>query len=55
MKSYVTVYVPGVLVAKLISPAGPLKFSPAVDEYVPPAVPVRVTVVVPVAQNGPPA
>jgi hypothetical protein len=44
------VYVPVALVARLTSPAVPLKFNPAVDEYVPPAEPASVTGAIPVAQ-----
>ena len=49
------VYVPGVLVAKSISPVAALITTPAGAVYVPPAVPVCVTVAVPVAQYGEPA
>ena len=42
---------PGVEVARLIAPCVALMFSPAVDEYVPPPCPVRVTAAVPVAQG----
>ena len=52
---YVTVYVPGVDVARLIVPLAALIIKPAVELYVPPACPVCVTVAVPVAQYGLPA
>ena len=43
------------LVARVIVPVPALIFSPAVDEYVPPAVPVNVGVgFVPFAQKGDP-
>ena len=37
---YVTVYVPAVLVLGLIAPVLALMLKPAVEEYVPPVVPV---------------
>ena len=40
---YVTVYVPAVLVDGVISPVEASIVNPAVEEYVPPAVPVKVT------------
>jgi hypothetical protein len=40
---YVTVYVPAVLVEGVIAPVELLIVKPAVDENVPPAVPVNVT------------
>ena len=54
---YVTVYVPPVLAARLIAPVVELMVRPAgLALYVPPAVPVRVTLAVPVAlQYGDPA
>ena len=52
---YVTVYVAGVLVTRLISPVLALMFKPAVELNVPPEVPVSVTEAVPVAQYGLPA
>lgn len=49
----VTVYVPGVLVVGVMAPVAALMVNPAVLENVPPAVPVLVTVPVPVVvQNG---
>jgi hypothetical protein len=45
-----------VLLVGVIAPVEALIVNPAVDEYVPPAVPVRVTApVVVVVQNGAPA
>src|ERR1700730_10193985 len=55
VKLYVIVYVPGVLATRSISPVTALITTPAGPEYVPPAVPARVTVAVPVAQYGLPA
>ena len=46
-KLYVTVYVPGVLEARLIAPDALLMTNPVVDEYVPPVCPVCVTAAVP--------
>jgi hypothetical protein len=40
---YVTVYVPAVLRSGLIAPVVGLMLRPAVDENVPPVVPVKVT------------
>ncbi len=40
VKEYVIVYVPGVLVARLIAPVAALITTPAGAVYVPPAVPV---------------
>ena len=54
VKLYVTVYVPGVLATRSISPVAALMTSPAGEVYVPPVVPVCVTVAVPVAQYGEP-
>src|SRR5580698_6258289 len=54
VKLYVIVYVPGVLATRSISPVAALITTPAGPEYVPPAVPVCVTVAVPVAQYGDP-
>src|SRR5450755_3472533 len=55
LKEYVTVYVPGVLVARFIAPVAAVMETPAGAVYVPPACPVCVTVAVPVAQYGEPA
>ena len=44
---YVRVYVPGVLVPRVTAPVPVFSESPAVEEYVPPAVPVLVTAAVP--------
>ena len=44
---YVTVYIPGVLVASVTAPVDALMLRPAVEVYVPPVVPVCVTVAVP--------
>src|SRR3984957_3066194 len=54
VNEYVIKYVPGILVAKLIAPVAAVIETPAGAEYVPPAVPVWVTVAVPVAQYGEP-
>ena len=54
VKEYVMVYVPGVLVARFIAPVAALITTPAGAVYEPPAVPVCVTVAVPVAQYGDP-
>ena len=55
VKLYVIVYVPGVLVYKLIAPVAAVIDTPAGAVYVPPACPVCVTVAVPVAQYCDPA
>ena len=47
-------YVPGVDPARSITPVVEFIFNPAVEENVPPVVPVIAIVVVPVAQNVPP-
>ncbi len=54
---YVTVYVPAVLVLGMIAPVLALMLKPAVEEYVPPVVPVWLTdcAIVIVLQNGDPA
>ena len=44
---YTTVYAPGVLAARLTAPVAASMESPALLEYVPPVVPVKVTVAVP--------
>ena len=49
VNEYVIVYVPGVLVARFISPVAAVIETPAGAVYVPPAVPVCVTAAVPVA------
>ena len=54
VKLYVIVYVPGVLATRSISPVTASIATPAGAVYVPPAVPVCVTVAVPVAQYGEP-
>src|SRR5450631_3109267 len=54
VNEYVIVYVPGVLVARFITPVAAVIETPAGAVYVPPAVPVCVTVAVPVAQYGEP-
>src|SRR5258707_5188708 len=54
VKLYVIVYVPGVLATRSISPVAALITTPDGAVYVPPAVPVCVTVAVPVAQYGDP-
>lgn len=48
-------YVPGVLADGVMSPVVALIVKPAVDEYVPPAVPVKLTAcgVLTEEQNGP--
>ena len=46
---------PAVLAPKSIAPVLVFILNPAVDEYVPPASPVCVTLAVPVAQYGLPA
>ena len=53
---YVTVYIPAVLVLGMIAPVLALMLKPAVEEYVPPVVPVCVTVraVVIVVHHGEP-
>ena len=48
-------YIPGVLVARFIALVAALITTPAGAVYEPPAVPVCVTVAVPVAQYGVPA
>jgi hypothetical protein len=53
LKLYVTVYVFGVLAARLIVPFETLMLNPAgVAEYVPPVCPILVTVAVLVLQYG---
>ena len=53
---YVTVYIPAVLVLGMIAPVLALMLKPAVEEYVPPVVPVCDTVrsVVIVVHHGEP-
>ena len=53
---YVTVYIPAVLVLGMIAPVLALMLKPTVEEYVPPVVPVCVTVraVVIVLHHGEP-
>ena len=53
-KEYTTVYVPGVDVARLITPVDALIFKPDCAPKLPPVAPVVVNVVVPVAQKVPP-
>ena len=54
VKLYVTVWLPLVLAAKLITPVEALILKPASEVNVPPDAPDTVTAAVPVGQNGPP-
>ncbi len=50
VKLYVTVYVPGILAARLTSPEMALRDSPAAELNEPPVCPLRVTCAEPVLQ-----